>query len=179
MSLVHSDCASSSGSSGLCRCLLWDNICGNLYVGLLLSVAADAYHFDLRKLIKGPALPACCCSVFCLPPALRDLSSTEFTTAREWWTLSSLLFDTSKQRGYLKNSGLSALSSGLHISWEFSLWGLWPENKASVWTMICLSLGSSWISAFSALDVDSYHHFCGPRDSLVLDTGETLFFLLP
>lgn len=59
MSLVHSDSASSSRSSGLCRCLLWDNACGNLYFGLLISVAADAYRFDLRKFIKGPALSAC------------------------------------------------------------------------------------------------------------------------
>lgn len=67
MSLVHSDSASSSGCSGLCSCLLWDNVCGNLYFGLLISVAADAYLFDSRKLIKGPALPSCSvfqCSVF-------------------------------------------------------------------------------------------------------------------
>lgn len=32
---------------------------GNIYFGLLISVTADAYRFDLRKLIKGPALPTC------------------------------------------------------------------------------------------------------------------------
>lgn len=95
MSLVHSDSASSSRSSGLCRCLLWDNACGNLYFGLLISVAADPYHFDLRKLIKGPALSACSVQS---SPALRDLPSPQFTIAREWWMLSSQLFGT--REGY-------------------------------------------------------------------------------
>lgn len=74
MSLVHSDSASSSGSSGLCRCLLWYNVCGNLYFGLLISVAADAYHCDLRKLIKGSALPACCVVQCSFPSSERHFS---------------------------------------------------------------------------------------------------------
>lgn len=59
MSLVHSDSASTSGSSGLCRCLVWDSACDNICFGLLISGTVDAYRFDLRKLIKGPALPTC------------------------------------------------------------------------------------------------------------------------
>lgn len=105
MPLVHSDSAGTSGSSGLCRCLLWDNACGNLYFGLLISVAADAYRFDLRKLVKGPALPACSVVQYSVFLQLWGVSYTEFTTAREWWMLSFLLFDTSRE-------GYHSLSTG-------------------------------------------------------------------
>lgn len=124
MSFVHSDSASTSGSSGLCRCLVWDNACGNIYFGLLISVTADAYRFDLRKLIKGPSLPTCLVvqySVFLQLHigARSEWSPTEFTTVREWWMFSPLLFDIGKQGGVsvpvkLKNCGFAALKSDLH-----------------------------------------------------------------
>lgn len=146
MPLVHSDSAGTSGSSGLCRCLLWDNACGNLYFGLLISVAADAYRFDWRKLVKSPALPACSvvqyslflqlwgislarssphpgndgCFFFCfLIPAGRGITPCP---PEELWTWCAEL--------RIAHS-LGTLTLGT-VAWHF------PENKASVWTVICL-----------------------------------------
>lgn len=156
MSLVHSDSASSSRSSGLCRCLLWDNACGNPYLGLLISVAADPYRFDLRKLIKGPAPSAC--SVQPSPSS----EGSPFPWVHHSQGMVDAFFSAfwyqggASLPGHLKTPGLGAPSWGWHISWE-----LWPEDKASVWAGISLKLGSSWIVALSALDVDSNRDFPG------------------
>lgn len=130
MPLVHSDSAGTSGSSGLCRCLLWDNACGNLYFGLLISVAADAYRFDLKKLVKGPALPACSVvqySVFLqlwgrlLHWVHHSQGMMDAFFSAFWYQQGGISLPV-----HWKNSGLGALSSGLHIPRELSLWGLWP-----------------------------------------------------
>lgn len=63
-------------------------MCANVYFGLLISVTADAYRFDLRKLMKSPALPACWVaqySVFlqlCIGVS-SDLSCAEFTAVSQ------------------------------------------------------------------------------------------------
>lgn len=172
--LVHSDSASASGSSGLCRCLVWDNVCANVYCGLLISVTADAYRFDLRKLIKSLALPTCLVAQYSVSLQLRigvssDLSYAELTAVTEWWVLSLLLLDIGGQGGVpvpvkMKNCGFGAevrqFSPGTLT--PVMTWLVAHENKTSVLTVICLGLGSSRSIARSSLDVDN--RFCVSGD---------------
>lgn len=182
MSLVHTDSASTSGSSGLCRCLVWDNACGNIYFGLLISVTADAYRFDSRKLIKGPALPACLVVQYLVFFHLRISVSSE-RSPLHWVHHSQGMMNAFSSAFWYRQArrGIGPCQAGklwiwcTEVRFTYSPWhshssdcwpGIWlvfHENETSVLTVICLGLGSSRSVALSALDVDNYH-FCGPRD---------------